>query len=69
MYIQYYIDIKDRGFNREISENRGSSSRIRGSYIMYNVFLYRKENYIKRFYSRGTIVESKEQIQRFFNIL
>ena len=58
--IIYHIDIKKRGFNREISGNRGSASRTRGEYTIYKVFLCRKGDYIKRFHNRGIIIESKE---------
>ena len=58
--VQCRADIKDRGFGREISGNRGSPPRIRGGCTVCNVFLCRKGNCVERFHSIGTIVESKE---------
>ena len=49
-YIVYRIDVKNRGFNREISDNRGMTSRSRGGCLIYHIYLCRKGDCVKRFY-------------------
>lgn len=51
-------DIKKRGFDREISDNRGDALKTRGGYDIYNVYLCRKGNYIKRSHERRDIIKS-----------
>ena len=50
--IQCRIDIKGRGFGREISDNSGISPRTRGGCKVCKVFLCRKGDCVKRFHER-----------------
>ena len=50
VYIIYRIDVKNRGFDRKISNNRGIAPRSREGYLIYYIYLYRKGDYVKRFY-------------------
>ena len=51
------IYIRKRGFDREINKNRSASPRTRDEYTVYQVFLYRKGNYVKRFHERNNLID------------
>ena len=54
------INIQKRGFDKEISDNRGGSRRSRGGCHVCDVFLCRKGDCVKRFHDRGGIMEPTE---------
>ena len=50
VYIIYRMDVKNRGFDREISGNRGITPRSRGECLVYHIYLCRKGDCVKRFH-------------------
>ena len=55
--IIYRINIQKRDFDREISNNKSDSRKSKKGYYIYDIFLYRKGNCVKRFHNKRDIMK------------
>ena len=49
-------NVQKRGFNKEISENKKGVRKTREECKIYNIFLCRKGDYVRRFHERSDFI-------------
>lgn len=60
MCVVCYKNIHNRGFDREISDNRGTAPRTRGGCAKCKAYLCRKGDCVKRYHDRKESMDSIE---------